>query len=124
MVRDVVFLEQVGVWPIIVHGGGPRITEEMERRVFRIYQIPWRRRSEFKVDHLIPSELGGADSIDNLWPLSLYTKPYNAQRKEMLTRYLLTSIAAGEITLPQAQKEIREDWIACFVEHVGMLYLR
>ena len=100
------------------------VTEEMERRVFRIYQIPWRRRSEFKVDHLIPSELGGADSIDNLWPLSLYTKPYNAQRKEMLTRYLLTSIAAGEITLPQAQKEIREDWIACFVERVGMLYLR
>ena len=32
VVRDAVFLEQVGVWPIIVHGGGPRITEEMERR--------------------------------------------------------------------------------------------
>ena len=32
VVRDVVFLEQVGVWPILVHGGGPRITEEMERR--------------------------------------------------------------------------------------------
>ena len=26
-----VFLEQVGVWPIVVHGGGPRITAEMER---------------------------------------------------------------------------------------------
>ena len=33
VVRDVVFLEQVGVWPIIVHGGGPRITEEMERAI-------------------------------------------------------------------------------------------
>jgi len=32
VVRDVVFLEQVGIWPILVHGGGPRITEEMERR--------------------------------------------------------------------------------------------
>jgi acetylglutamate kinase len=31
VIRDVVFLEQVGVWPIIVHGGGPRITAEMER---------------------------------------------------------------------------------------------
>ena len=31
VVRDVVFLEQVGVWPILVHGGGPRITAEMER---------------------------------------------------------------------------------------------
>ena len=100
------------------------VTEEMERRVFRIYQIPWRRRPEFKVDHLIPTELGGADSIDNLWPLILYTRPYNAHRKEFLTQHLIALIAAGKMTLAQAQKEIREDWIACFVEHLGMLYLR
>lgn len=31
VLRDVVFLEQVGVWPIVVHGGGPRISAEMER---------------------------------------------------------------------------------------------
>jgi acetylglutamate kinase len=32
VLRDVVFLEQVGVWPVLVHGGGPRISAEMERR--------------------------------------------------------------------------------------------
>src|SRR6185436_5063714 len=31
VVRDVVFLEQVGVWPILVHGGGPAITAAMEK---------------------------------------------------------------------------------------------
>src|SRR5689334_19335723 len=51
------------------------VTQEMERHVFRIYQILWRRRAEFKVDHLIPIELGGADTIDNLWPQSLSVKP-------------------------------------------------
>lgn len=43
VVRDVVFLEQVGVWPIIVHGGGPRITDEMERRGMKPTFVKGRR---------------------------------------------------------------------------------
>lgn len=100
------------------------VTEEMERRVFDRYHIPWRRRLEFKLDHLIPVELGGADAVENLWPQSFYTRPYNAQRKELLTQILLARIAAGKMTLAKAQEEISEDWIACFVEHLGMVYLR
>jgi hypothetical protein len=100
------------------------VTEEIERKVFDRYHIPWRRRPEFKVDHLIPAELGGADTIDNLWPQGLYTRPYNAQRKELLTRCLLGRITVGEMTLVKAQKEISEDWISCFVDHLGMVSLR
>lgn len=43
VLRDVVFLEQVGVWPIIVHGGGPRITAEMERRGLQATFVKGRR---------------------------------------------------------------------------------
>lgn len=43
VVRDVVFLEQVGVWPVLVHGGGPRITEEMERRGMKASFVKGRR---------------------------------------------------------------------------------
>ena len=100
------------------------VTEEMERHLFDRYHIPWRRRPEFKVDHLIPTELGGADSIDNLWPQSLSTRPYYAQRKELLTQHLLARIAAGKMTLAQAQKEISQDWISAFVDYLGIFYLR
>lgn len=100
------------------------VTEQMERAVFDRYHILWRRRAEFKIDHLIPVELGGADTIDNLWPQSLSTRPYHAQRKELLTQCLLARIAEGKMTLAQAQKEISEDWISCFVDHLGMVYLR
>ena len=31
VLTDVVFMEQVGMWPVLVHGGGPRISEEMKR---------------------------------------------------------------------------------------------
>ena len=100
------------------------VTVEMERKVFDRYHIPWERRREFKIDHLIPLDLGGADTIDNLWPQSLRIKPYNAERKELLTRHLLTCVASGQMTLAQAQDEISADWIGCFVERLGMIYLR
>jgi hypothetical protein len=100
------------------------VTEEMERKVFSRYHIPWRRRPEFKVDHLIPLELGGADTVENLWPQSLYVRPYNALRKDLLTQCLLARIAAGKMNLVQAQEEISQDWISCFVEYLGMVYLR
>ena len=100
------------------------VTEALERKVFDRYGIPWSRRAEFKIDHLIPVELGGADSIDNLWPQSLRIRPYGAERKEFLTQHLLARIAAGKMTLAQAQEEISEDWISCFVDHLGMVYLR
>jgi hypothetical protein len=100
------------------------VTEEMERHLFDRYHIPWRRRAEFKVDHLIPIELGGADVMENLWPQSLYARPYSVERKELLTQQLLARIASGKMTLAQAQKEISEDWISCFVDYVGIVYLR
>jgi len=100
------------------------VTPVMEQKVFARYHLPWSRRAEFKIDHLIPRELGGADTIDNLWPQSIRIRPYGADRKELLTEVLLTKIAKGQITLRQAQEEIRRDWIDAFIDHVGMVYLK
>jgi hypothetical protein len=100
------------------------VTVAMEQKVFTRYRLPWKRRAEFKIDHLIPSELGGADAVDNLWPQSLRAKPYGPDRKELLTEVLLAKIARGQITLAQAQEEIRRDWIDAFIDHIGMVYLR
>ena len=100
------------------------VTLKMERRVFARYHLPWSRRAEFKIDHLIPLELGGADTIDNLWPQNMRTKPYSAERKELLTEALLARVRAGQMTLAQAQEQIRQDWIDTFIDHLGMVYLK
>ena len=100
------------------------VTLKMEQKVFARYRLPWPRRAEFKIDHLIPVELGGADTTDNLWPQSVRTKPYGADRKELLTEVLLERVAKQQITLEQAQELIRKDWIDAFVDHVGMVYLK
>ena len=49
VLTDVAFLEQVGVYPILVHGGGPRITEEMERRGLKANFIDGRRVTDERV---------------------------------------------------------------------------
>jgi hypothetical protein len=100
------------------------VTLAMEKKVFSRYRLPWPRRAEFKIDHLVPVELGGADTIDNLWPQSLRAKPYGADRKELLTEVLLERVAKKQITLEQAQELIRKDWIDAFVDHLGMVYLK
>jgi hypothetical protein len=100
------------------------VTARMEQKVFARYRLPWSRRTEFKIDHLIPLELGGADTIDNLWPQSLRIKPYGADRKELLTEVLLERIRTGRMTLAQAQEEIRKDWIDAFIDYLGMVYLK
>lgn len=96
----------------------------MEQKVFARYRLPWTRRAEFKLDHLIPVELGGADTVNNLWPQSLRMRPYGTDRKELLTEILLDHIARKRITLEQAQEQIRRDWIDAFIDHAGMVYLK
>lgn len=100
------------------------VSLKMEQKVFARYRLPWSRRAEFKIDHLIPLELGGADTIDNLWPQSLRAKPYGPDRKELLAELLVTRVRAGQMTLAQAQEEISRDWIDAFIDHLGMVYLK
>ena len=100
------------------------VTVTMEQKVFARYRLPWSRRPEFKIDHLIPLELGGSDTIDNLWPQKVRIKPYDADRKELLTEVLLQRIRTGRMTIAQAQQEIRKDWIDAFVDYLGMVYLK
>jgi hypothetical protein len=100
------------------------VTVAMEQKVFARYRLPWASRPAFKIDHLIPVELGGADTIDNLWPQSLRARPYGAERKELLAEVFRLKIARGQMTLAQAQEQIGKDWIDAFIEHVGMVYLK
>jgi hypothetical protein len=100
------------------------VTLKMEQKVFARYRLPWSRRGEFKVDHLIPPELGGADNIKNLWPQSVRSRPYGAERKGQLTEVLISRVRAGQLTLAQAQEQISRDWIDAFIDHVGMVYLK
>jgi hypothetical protein len=67
-----------------------------------------------ELDHLISIELGGADTLDNIWP---QCGPQGAtgedrlfKQKDQVENYLAAQLKAGKITKKDAQEGIATDW--------------
>jgi hypothetical protein len=82
-----------------------------KHQVYQMYRITRHKAREFEVDHLISLELGGSNSIRNLWPQSYSTQPYNAQVKDKLENRLHKLVCSGQLNIRTAQVEIAKDWI-------------
>ncbi len=87
---------------------------DVKRQVYAEYGIASHRPGEYEIDHLISLELGGSNSIKNLWPQSYVTKPWNAHVKDKLENELHDEVCSGRISLPMAQHDIATDWIAAY----------
>jgi esterase/lipase superfamily enzyme len=66
------------------------------------------------LDYLVPLEIGGADSLENIWPLcgpagATLAKRYFRQ-KLVVDRYVLAKVKAGDMTLTDAQAGMGSDW--------------
>jgi hypothetical protein len=67
-----------------------------------------------ELDHLISLEIGGADTLDNIWPQCGPNKVVLRNRyfkqKDIVENYLAAQIKAGKMNLAEVQKGIAEDW--------------
>ena len=67
-----------------------------------------------ELDHLVSLELGGADTLDNIWPQCGPNKAIlNARyfkRKDAVENFLAAEVRNNKISLAEAQKRIAEDW--------------
>jgi len=67
-----------------------------------------------ELDHLVPLELGGADTIENIWPQCCPAGATLRQRyfkqKDLVENYLTAQVKAGSMDLAEAQKQIARDW--------------
>ena len=86
----------------------------VKKRAYAQYGITRRATGEFEVDHLISLELGGSNSIRNLWPESYMTHPWNAHVKDVVENALHQQVCSGRISLHDAQRAIATDWIAAY----------
>ena len=70
--------------------------------------------SGYEIDHLIPLELGGANSVANLWP-EPYGSPFGATQKDGLEDYLHDQVCYHGMPLAEAQHEIASNWYAAWI---------
>jgi hypothetical protein len=67
-----------------------------------------------ELDHIISLELGGADTLENLWPQCGPNKAVLNKRffkqKDAVENFLAREVKAGRMDLGKAQRGISEDW--------------
>ena len=90
------------------------VPQDVKNKVYAEYGITSRAPREYEVDHLISLELGGSNSIKNLWPQSYITQPWNARVKDRLENKLHAMVVSGQLDLPTAQRMIATDWIEAY----------
>lgn len=94
------------------------VTAQTKREVYAEYGITVHAPGDYEVDHLISLEIGGSNSIKNLWPQSYLTEPWNAHVKDALENRLHRMVCAHTIALKTAQDAIAKDWIAAYKKYV------
>jgi hypothetical protein len=78
--------------------------------VWRRYGFDYLRRYPrgWEVDHLVPLELGGSNSVRDLWPERFF------RRKDRLETRLHAEVCAGHRSLRSAQRAIARNWLAAY----------
>ena len=67
-----------------------------------------------ELDHLVSLELGGADTLDNIWPQcgpnGVVLRERYFKQKDMVENYLASQVRGGQMKLKDAQDGIASDW--------------
>lgn len=82
-------------------------------QVYASYGITHHTSGQYEVDHLVSLELGGSNSIANLWPESASPKP-GFHEKDQVENYLHDQVCSGAMSLKEAQIEIATNWLAVY----------
>jgi Protein of unknown function (DUF3761) len=81
--------------------------------VYKEYGIAHHAPYSYEVDHIVSLELGGSNSIANLYP-EAYANPNGARVKDRLENAMHAAVCAGTLALKTAQREISSNWLATY----------
>jgi hypothetical protein len=87
----------------------------VKNEVYAEYGIPASQHYLYRIDHLVPLELAGKNSIQNLWPQLVGA----SRAKDRLENTLHSMVCAGQITLASAQQAIRTNWAHAYHLYVS-----
>jgi len=92
-----------------------RPSTAVKDEVYAEYGIAAGQRYRYRIDHLVPLELDGSNSIRNLWPQLTGA----SRAKDRLEDTLHSMVCAGKITLAAAQNAIKTDWVRAYHRYVS-----
>lgn len=98
-------------------GATPRVPASLRKQVFEEYGLHGARQQDFEVDYLITRDLGGAESLRNLWPEPYGNTVWNAHVKDQLETRLRDLVCSGNLDLNTAQYDLASDWIAAYKKY-------
>ena len=97
--------------------GRRHVTKAEKQRACREYGIPKKKCNgrNYEIDHIISLELGGSNSLTNLFPQPWYPHPA-AHDKDRLENWLHAQVCEGRMPLTYAQHWIALDWYKLYLE--------
>lgn len=93
------------------------VSIDVKREVYARYHVAY-VRGEYEVDHFYPLELGGSNSIRNLW-VEPYDVVWNAKVKDRIENRLHELVCNHQLSLQDAQRAIGSDWVAAYRQYLG-----
>jgi hypothetical protein len=100
--------------------GVRNVSSTTKGRVYASYGVRSHQPGEYEVDHLIPLELGGSNSVKNLWPEpSAQTESRGFHQKDALENVLHARVCDGRTTLKKARRAIGRNWMSAYRAYVG-----
>jgi hypothetical protein len=84
---------------------------------FRRYRLKRFARG-YKVDHLVPVQIGGSNAVANLWP-QRYAAPWGVRAKDRLDVKLRTLVCSGQLSLASARQQEAANWIKAYKRYVS-----
>lgn len=82
------------------------VPESVKEQVYAAYGIYSHVAGSYEVDHLVSLELGGDNSVANLWP---EVSP-GFRQKDRIENELHAEVCSGSVSLAAAQRQIARDW--------------
>ncbi|MDR3642463.1 MAG: hypothetical protein P4L74_02430 [Candidatus Doudnabacteria bacterium] len=89
------------------------VSESTKNQVYAEYGITAHAAGQYEVDHYISLELGGSNDIANLWPEAAEPKP-GFHEKDEVENFLHDKLCSGQISLPEAQELISNQWVEVY----------
>jgi hypothetical protein len=90
------------------------VSVKLKKQIYANYGISYPEPSgSYELDHLVPLELGGDNTAENLFPEAASPAP-GFHEKDVVENYLHESVCAGDISLAAAQEQIADNWVAVY----------